>query len=173
MSGLSVLVVVVTTTLVLYGGLLVGWRHAASLAQPCTVEATSVLDQRASPSVICNEMRPASDLRCSPEFSDDQPHVFVKKLRPKKEDSILFRDDFLKIHHPNSAVNSEVILTREAAYSASDPYGSCKEIIITRTGIVRYGKPNKCAAVVQLPYNSSSAFWQSHRIGTFACNSLE
>lgn len=58
------------------------------------------------------------------------------------------------------------MLSRGSA--AGDAYGGCAEVYLARTGVVRYGKPNKCLAVAQLPTSASSAFFQSIRAGESA-----
>ena len=62
----------------------------------------------------------------------------MKKLKASKEDSVLFMDEVAKLHHPNSAANSETIVTPEGDYDRSVPYDRCREVYITRTGIVRF-----------------------------------
>lgn len=125
---------------------------------------------------------------CPPfQYDGTQPHLYKHifkgggRSKASKEDSlsILQMDDFKSIHHPNSAASSEVVLTREeklllpstssaSSSSSASIYSRCSQIYLTRTGIVRYNKPNKCVAVVQLPQGASSPYFISHRIGPSA-----
>ena len=82
--------------------------------------------------------------------------------------SILARDGFGSLHHASPAAPGESLLSDFAAPGGSDPYDACAQVYLLRTGVVRFGRPNKCAAVGRIALRSSSPFALSLRAGESA-----
>ena len=99
-----------------------------------------------------------------------------------KENSVL-RQVFGSLHHPETPVKAEVILSRIASDAAfadfapedggqsrivplpsNEPFAQCREVFLTRSG-ARESMPNKCVAVVHVPADHSSPTYLSHRYG--------
>lgn len=125
-----------------------------------------------------NNIKPILKLNSKPCYYNGDVCKWPTNIRDiNHEPFIIHRHDIIKqksvteyvfstLHHPEAPTKSETILSN-IILSNDNPYSSCNNIYLTRTGSGS-GLPNKCVAIATVKQEDISPWVHSHRMGTSA-----